>query len=1359
MLPKGLVKFFRGQKCRLKLIECIISRLDIDQIISQLNNSASPSYSAPASSPPSSVHSCPGAAFRWALGSPYLSYPFPIHDATSRFKPRYDLVSVDPHDTVIRVRSQDCLETSLSTSTPCFACQAVGPFVDAVKDRAEKSPVRLDCSVLSHAQAVQKIENIGKSLKKEKLARLDAIKVISRLRVHQETCRALFDLVGTQDVPGLYRIFKNSKANSWSMEKLFKMIRQAFEGTYHAKNFSELELDLAAVIYELGGGAALYALQKSPFAFPSRTTILKRRQNFKLCITVGQINMSDILANIETMFKDVLPGHRKAGMTLSMDEVASDGRLCYLPGTDDIAGLCEHAATGVASVKMGEDLNVIRAVTKAVRDGKVHIGQEVFVAAISRNDETDYGAKPVLLMPTCKKGSFRDSALIIEMLRQAWKMSPYGELLHGPIWSIASDGDPKRRPALYLHCMYRELTPADPLFEHLGNLPGLNLWTGSGGETQDLDYKHDMKRLCKLFCTRDGLLIDSVVLNKGVLAAWLERLTDVDWSENTIFSLLNTDSSTLERIHTLLSPKDAQDVPRAIKLLNLTADLRNLDSSGFDPSERKTHCALSLLGEMLEALVEPFVNPGFSISQQITSLIKFAHILCALFLKHESAFMPHHLYNDLQCMVRTAIFRVAHTKVLDPQRKVLLCLLGDDVLEVLFGRIRMIGGHSPNVDVDEFRNRCASALRLDGIFQTYMSWERRPDRLKLKRSRDADHLSPRHWRGELRAATCDLLACWESGVAQAEAVLKKAGLNIDFEHHFRDWHQRGVDLMRPAGGKYPGISSEVDRSLGDSETGEGNEEIEEDYSFRSFDGKTALAAETGGTKGSHSIWMELEGGRPAHKKTILRLFTDSSLDLDYHNSHDRLLRVRYFSIGGDGWDRSKSQDLFRHSGGELFKLGKLYASVICTEKKVSVAVLQCTGLKSASQYRDHAPIAEISLPDSRYDVSGQVLSLHPILQSTLDGESLCWVWDSQFVALDPVKATRAQQAATTRLRHLTFTSNGRLVLPLNSSHFASVSVSTLPLIFQGNSESGDTWVIPETKLRDITETLSERLHADDTTRSKIPVFGAVRQGEFPYKAVTYSVTEASTTIEHTIPSIPPPTAANGPQACRICCQQVSGPFRQNHMGEHILRKLRGVVEHFEDIDMGCVSMQYPCGFCGQSSVGGVCDVRIQSGKALSKCLHAYEFKISAASKISSKKACTNVPVQCRLCTEVHWKYNMHQHLQARHPCWEENVSEGRELQEFRDKITITHEEECELGIPEHRRGSWHIVGQNMSPDVRHANPLYLPSVRDEHGDSPRRRREILNPTWSHPVPIQPIQLPIPFNLHSPSALHNLNVFF
>lgn len=46
--------------------------------------------------------------------------------------------------------------------------------------------------------------------------------------------------------------------------------------------------------------------------------------------------------------------------------------------------------------------------------------------------------------------------------------------------------------------MFHELTPADPLYEFVGKLRGMNLYTGADGITQDLDIKHDLKR--EYFC-------------------------------------------------------------------------------------------------------------------------------------------------------------------------------------------------------------------------------------------------------------------------------------------------------------------------------------------------------------------------------------------------------------------------------------------------------------------------------------------------------------------------------------------------------------------------------------------------------------------------------------------------------------------------------------------------------------------------------------------------------------------------------------------------------------------------------------------------------------------------------------------
>ncbi|RXW14911.1 hypothetical protein EST38_g10936 [Candolleomyces aberdarensis] len=651
---------------------------------------------------------------------------------------------------------------------------------------------------------------------------------------------------------------------------------------------------------------ALHALHKSPFSFPCQQTVVKHHQDFKLRVTVGDVKISDIHHNIEVMFKDVPPSHLRVGITLMMDEIATDGRMCYLSDTDECGGLCEHAAEKFTSMKLGNNLEVIHAIAAAVRAGEVHIGQEVFVAAFARNDTFDYSAKPVLVFPTCKSGTAQTSALIIEKLRQAWQLSPYGEKLHGPIWSIASDGDPKRRPALYLQCMAPDIEAG----------------------------------ICKLLCTREGILVNKTVINKDLLWQWLEQLEGVDWTDDTLFSLLNPKATTTQNLDSLLNPKDPQDVPRAIKLLVMVSELRNLSTARFDPTELETHRALSLLGEMLNALVEPFINPSFTITQQIKSLVRYSFLSCALYIKHEHSFMPSHLYSDLQSMVKTAVFRVTQTLILDPDLAVLLCLLGDNSLEILFGRSRMIGGHKPNFAVDEIGHRFSSCVCLSKLYLKYLHWERKPRRLKLVRNRDFDHLTPRCWKpSAIAASSCDISICWSHGTTEAEEILERLGLPMKFSIYFRDWKKRNINLMRPIEGKrYPGISAEVDRSLDDLVASQSapvqDLDLQGYHEFRLYQGKEELDKELAvimaALKAGYLVWIDL-GERMVHKKTIICLFSDPTLDLNYNKSHDRLIRVRCFSIGGDKRNRTSGPIIRELPADSIFKLDDLFATLVAQE--------------------------------------------------------------------------------------------------------------------------------------------------------------------------------------------------------------------------------------------------------------------------------------------------------------------------------------------------------------------------------------------------------------------------------------------
>ncbi|KAJ7907243.1 hypothetical protein B0H13DRAFT_1583030, partial [Mycena leptocephala] len=203
-----------------------------------------------------------------------------------------------------------------------------------------------------------------------------------------------------------------------------------------------------------------------------------------------------------------------------------------------------------------------------------------------------------------------------------------------------------------------------------------------------------------------------------------------------------------------------QDVPRAMHLILCIIEMGELDADDFDPSETAEFEAICLLGELFDALLQPFLNVELSLSQQITSLVKFSHLLCALYLQNGTAFMSNQLYAHLQIMSKNAVLLVPKTRLIDENLKVLICLRGDDPEETLFGRSRMIGRHSPNCSTGELRNRFSSAMNLDYIFERHPELERKPRRLNLFRMRAVDHFRPKDYIGDLRAGNCDVEKCW-----------------------------------------------------------------------------------------------------------------------------------------------------------------------------------------------------------------------------------------------------------------------------------------------------------------------------------------------------------------------------------------------------------------------------------------------------------------------------------------------------------------------------------------------------------------------------------------------------------------------
>ncbi|KAK7014707.1 hypothetical protein R3P38DRAFT_3205675 [Favolaschia claudopus] len=419
---------------------------------------------------------CSGAYFRWNVGPIFKTYPFIVHDTSSNHQPRYTLLSADFVTSIIHVQSIECAAFVSLPGSSCDACRTVDSAVAVVEKSAQQSFGKKSIDRLNHAQLEAKLSALSRQLKAEQIKKNNHWTSLKAARKREAAFTELFDLLSAHNVPGLPRLLSTAKNEGWGTQKTTQKSQLAIEGKYHARNYTEFDRDLAILMYELGGGATLYALNKAPVMLPSRFTIADERRTQNLRITVGDVKMIDILENIEILFRDAVVSETGPVLhTISQDEISGDGRLCYLEETDEIAGLCEHATSKLKTFQMGSDLTCIEEVVTAIRAGDIHVGKEYSVAAISRHAPTDYGAKPILILPTCKKGSWRSAAEILQKLVQAWKLSPHGEAKLGKL-----TGGRTRPGKCDVTCHTFRESPTPFPFAAAGHFTGADLFVGAG---------------------------------------------------------------------------------------------------------------------------------------------------------------------------------------------------------------------------------------------------------------------------------------------------------------------------------------------------------------------------------------------------------------------------------------------------------------------------------------------------------------------------------------------------------------------------------------------------------------------------------------------------------------------------------------------------------------------------------------------------------------------------------------------------------------------------------------------------------------------------------------------------------------
>lgn len=744
---------------------------------------------------------------------------------------------------------------------------------------------------------------------------------------------------------------------------------------------------MAALVLRIGGPRLAYAVFKG-LGLPGLSTVYARMDCPELCPSIRFPTLLEVTKNVSSMFREVTgstststspsPSRRRLHSIL-IDEVALERRPRYFAAEDAVVGICrEHSQSLDLTQISHRGLPALEAIHAALESGSCHRAREATVVAIAGFSPTpnEFGARPVLVSGTCKAESERDGARLVQTVLQARRDSPQGEALHGPIISLATDGDPTRRRAFYSYCMTQELSRSSALFELLGDLPLLNICCGPDEVTHDGDFKHEEKRFAAALRTRDGILVAGTLINSSLIKQNLCLLPDI--SPATAAQLLD--------------PTDHQNVPKANHLLNLIWRASCLPAVRASPAQR----AFVLLGQLFHAFTQPFTNPVLDLAAQLTLLSTCGHLLFALYRCNGGAFIPGQLYYDVQSTIKNAFFVVAKSQLFDPSGPVYLLQCGTDRLEKLFSIFRTLS-HDRNMDLIQLVERAAHVMHLDEIFTRNPDLDKGSYRLTLDGSAGIDHTNPTAFTGNLVATSVGLRTAWTAGAQRAAKLLDWAGVNYSF-----DVEQLGqtvsstegssevasIDLMRPFG-SYVGIQVDtIDITLPRLTESQSNSTNPADETETLLAPQSDAAIELedilppvhpvpSNSGGAKRGWIDVEG-KPVHAESLVRC----CLGLDEGpKSTDRLRRVI-------GMTRSPHRPSLRDNRilGTDFILGQLVLSFISIQNTPAAAIIRVTSItKSNGDVLEG--LAHSELQDSSITLGGQVLTLN------IDSDTNTWVWN------------------------------------------------------------------------------------------------------------------------------------------------------------------------------------------------------------------------------------------------------------------------------------------------------------------------------------------------------------------------------
>ncbi|KAF8872535.1 hypothetical protein BD779DRAFT_1679648 [Infundibulicybe gibba] len=1096
---------------------------------------------------------CMGQSIKWQAGSVWDTYAYAQHDdETIPWAP----IRIESADRIV-LQSKSCkviLKTpSELQERTCSSCSQLrhSPQVLKMIERASgDAPPHTNWKYLNARQvkrilSITRQQNCSLRLKNQNFKRKEA-----RSRKNLINHQRIIMLVSQNKIAGVSRILDVALRNGASAESVHKKLESAIAGVYAPRSrWTDREYDIAFLIKALGGARLLYTLQKAD-AYPSRATLHRRKVIPELTTSAGIPNKSDINANLNTLMCEGArkpPANPAIGQVFLIDGTTLESVCRFDLKQNCVIGLCREHSHGV-KISIDE-IGDVKNIGEALESGVCHRGKDGTVAAlapVTSNDET-YFPVPLIISASCKSETGEDLAKWIETFLETYRENPNGEKRHGPIQTIATDGESSFRKLRFVLGLSEDLNKTSDLGRILYALPGLNCNTGRHGILGTCDPKHIVKRFATMLRSPTGIQVDDTFITNNMI---FEALTHLPELSN-------------EQAHLLLNPSDKQNVPKAVNLLQSLFDLANT-SIVATPAVLERGRKVVFISRVLNFFLFPFIKVEMSLSEQIRDLSAYIHLITALFRKHNTGFMTSALYADSQAIVKNVLFTVARLQLIDLKIKYYILLEGTDRLEQLFSHVRT-QDHSRNFDLLQLTYKLSTAAEINAIFERYPDLDRGHIRRDLINARGVDHINPKSWVGDVSVGSVDIKKEYFLGREVANAVLAEqfgpSGC-VDFDAIFAD---RKIDHLRPLG-KYVGSSFVGEDSNVDKIDDEPNLPVTgalafeprddltefEDMRDTTYSSDSELSRNSNPTDADQneadnielnptlekkpSQYLETGGAREFKPTVIARLLQPTESD---RKLHTRLLRVQGKSLQDymQRYDDLNQPDDFVEADGKV-KSGDLGAVLSRIDDKICLTVVEVLNFRRGSSKANLPSVSldDLDAEDSRTTLAIQILQLSP---GEPIGNDFAWIWTKKYIQITTTK----KQSDVPTQRHFATRIPGSLFHPL------------APKIVKDNDDTF-TWALTNSDLKETFEyawgTLDPGTDEIITNITMLPLVVAAG-ANLPYR-----VGGAPSLCMDNIHSRHQAIELKGDDEviCHFCDKKQRLRNMRNHVGKHILHSLR-----------------------------------------------------------------------------------------------------------------------------------------------------------------------------------------------------------